>query len=244
VCVVDAHAASLGDGDHGRRRMGENLEGFADQSETDVLQSGERPSQPVAWWVAEHQQSFGMVGCRGQETRVVGVAAHDPVHYEDVVRLDFVRCGRNVDLAACHPAAHPGRLREFGGVGVVGVDEFEGGGPARPLAEQLELDVTDTASYLKDASAVDSSVDEVGDYPGRGLVEAAFAVPGGEVSSEPGPEHVIASARGRSSRSCQQYPRARGCCAARGGHSVASYGLRIALPVWAPAARHRGPIRS
>jgi hypothetical protein len=63
------------------------------------------------------------------------------------------------------------------------------------LAEQLELDVTDTASYLEDAGTVDSSVDKVGDHPGGGLVEAAFAIPGGEVSSEPGPEHVVASAR-------------------------------------------------
>jgi hypothetical protein len=52
------------------------------------LQSGERPGQPVAWWMAEHQQSLGklgMVGCRGQETLVVGVAAHDPVQHKNVV---------------------------------------------------------------------------------------------------------------------------------------------------------------
>jgi len=117
------------------------------------------------------------------------------VHDDDVVRLDFVWRGRNVKLAAGDAVAHPGSLREFGGVGVVGVDEFEVGGSARALAEQLELDVTDAASYLKDAGAVESAVDKVGDHPGRGLVQAAFAIPGGEVSSESGPEHVIASTR-------------------------------------------------
>ena len=51
------------------------------------------------------------------------------------------------------------------------------------------------APYLEDAGTLDSSVDKVGDHPGRGLVEATFAIPGGEVSSEPGPEDVVASAR-------------------------------------------------
>src|SRR5688500_18855541 len=106
-----------------------------------------------------------MVGSRGQETLIVGVAAHDPVQHDDVVRLDFVRRGRDVDLAAGHPVAHPGSLREVGRLGVVGVDEFKIGGPARALAEQLELNVTDTASYLEDAVAAESSVDKVGDYP-------------------------------------------------------------------------------
>jgi hypothetical protein len=94
---------------------------FAHQSETDPLKAGERPGHPVAGWVAEHQQSLGMVGRRGQETLVFGVAANDPVQHDDVVRLDVVRRGRNVDLAAGHPVAHPGCLREFGRVGVVGV---------------------------------------------------------------------------------------------------------------------------
>jgi hypothetical protein len=175
--------------------MGESLERLAHQSETDPLKAGERPGHPVAGWVAEHQQSLGMVGCRGHETLVVGVAAHDPVQHDDVVRLDFVRRGRNVDLAACHPVAHPGCLCEFGRVGVVGVDEFKIGGPAGALAEQFELDVTDTASYLEHAGPDDSPVDKVGHHSGGGLVEAALAIPGGEASSEPRPEHVVASAR-------------------------------------------------
>jgi hypothetical protein len=41
-----------------------------------------------------------MVGRRGQETLVIQVAAHDPVQDDDVVRLDFARGGRNVDLTA------------------------------------------------------------------------------------------------------------------------------------------------
>src|SRR5215211_787166 len=76
----------------------------------------------------------------------------------------------------------------------MGVDEFKIGGPARASAEQLELDVTDTASYLEDAGAVYSTVGKVADHPSRGIVQAAFAIPGGYVSSEPGPEHVVASA--------------------------------------------------
>src|SRR5829696_1281681 len=56
---------------------------------------------------AEHQQSLGMVGCRGQQTFVVGIAAHHPMQHNDVVRLDLVRRGRNVELTASHPAAHP-----------------------------------------------------------------------------------------------------------------------------------------
>jgi hypothetical protein len=40
-----------------------------------------------------------MVGCRGQEMLVVGVAAHDTVHDDDVVRLDLFRGGGNVKLA-------------------------------------------------------------------------------------------------------------------------------------------------
>jgi hypothetical protein len=70
------------------------------------------------------------------------------VQHHNVVGLNYVRRRRNVDLAPGHPVAHPGCLREFGCVGVVAVDEFKVGGPARALAEQLELDVTDTASYL------------------------------------------------------------------------------------------------
>jgi hypothetical protein len=159
------------------------------------LKAGERPGHPVAGWMAEHQQSFGMVGCRGQETLVVGVAADDAVQHDDVVRLDFLRRDRNVDLAAGHPVAHPGCLREVGRVGVVGVDEFKVGGPARALAEQLELDVTDAASNLENAGAVDSSVDKIVDHSDGGLVEAAFVISGGEVSSEPWAEHVVASAR-------------------------------------------------
>jgi hypothetical protein len=126
--------------------MGEDPERLAHQAETDPLKAGERPGHPVAGWVAQHQQPLGMVGCRGQETLVIGVAAHDPVQHDDVVRLDILRRGRNVDLAAGHPVAHPGPLREVGRVGVVGVDKFKIGGPARALAEQLEVDVTDTPS--------------------------------------------------------------------------------------------------
>ena len=74
------------------------------------------------------------------------------MQHDDVVRLDSP-AWRQCRLAAGHPVAHPGSLREFGRVGVVGVDEFKVGGPARALAEQLELDVTDAASYLKDAGA-------------------------------------------------------------------------------------------
>ena len=73
------------------------------------------------------------------------------MQHHNVVRIDLLRRGRNVDLAAGHPTTHPGCFREFGGVGVVGIDEFKIRGPARALAEQLELDVTDTASYLEDA---------------------------------------------------------------------------------------------
>src|SRR5215217_4636000 len=77
----------------------------------------------------------------------------------------------------------------------MGVDEFKIGGPARASAEQLELDVTDTASYLEDAGAVYSTVGKVADHPSRGIVQAAFAVPGGDVSSKAGPEDVVAAAR-------------------------------------------------
>jgi hypothetical protein len=48
-----------------------------------------------------------------------------PGKHDDVVRVHFVRRGRNIDLTAGHPVAQPGCLREVGRVGVVGVDEFK-----------------------------------------------------------------------------------------------------------------------
>jgi hypothetical protein len=53
----------------------------------------------------------------------------------------------------------------------------------------------DAASYLENGGAVDSSVGKVANHLGSGLVEAAFAVSGSEVSSEPGPDDVVASTR-------------------------------------------------
>ncbi len=52
------------------------------------------------------------------------------MQHDDVMRLAFVRHGRNVDLAAGHSVAHPGCLREVRRLGVLGVDEFKSGYPA------------------------------------------------------------------------------------------------------------------
>ena len=46
-----------------------------------------------------------MVGCRAEQLRDVGVAAHDPVQDDDVGRLDRGRVHRDVDQATLHPTA-------------------------------------------------------------------------------------------------------------------------------------------
>jgi hypothetical protein len=80
------------------------------------------------------------------------------------------------------------------GGGVVDVDELEVRRVSGTAAQQLELDVADAATNLEDGGAFDAVAGDELDDAGRRLVQAAFAVPGGEVSREPGSEHVVASA--------------------------------------------------
>jgi hypothetical protein len=135
-----------------------------------------------------------VVGGGGEEPLVVGVAADDPVQDDDVGWWHGVGCGGDVDLATGDPVAHPGGSREVVRGGVVGVDELEVRGVSGSATEQLELDVADAASDLQDRRVGDAVVDDELGHPGGGLVQAAFAVAGGEVPSEPGPEDVVASA--------------------------------------------------
>jgi hypothetical protein len=43
----------------------------------------------IAWRVAEHDLPAGVVGGRAEQSRVVRVAAHDPVQDDDVSRLNL-----------------------------------------------------------------------------------------------------------------------------------------------------------
>jgi hypothetical protein len=117
-------------------------------------------------------------------------------------------------------------LREVGRVGADGVDEFEIGGPARAL-------LAARAGWHRHRLLCRGRwrrrvLGRQGNHPGRGFVEAAFAVPGGEVSSEPGPEHVVVCARVAAAAHVSSIRVERAAAHSGEGEPAASYRLRRA----------------
>jgi hypothetical protein len=98
----------------------------------------------------------------------------------------------------------------------------------------------------KNAGPVESAVDTIADYPGRGLDETALAIPGGDVSSEPGRGTAAVQPRRRhcgvmwTPDSDRWFPPDH-----RTSRRPGSGGQRRpVLPVWGASDRHRRPIRS
>ena len=129
-----------------------------------------------------------------EEPLVVGVAADHPVQDHDVVRLDLVRADGEVELAAGQALGESRVGGEGAGIGVVGVDQLQVRGPGGAASEQLELQVADTATDLEHAGTLHPLLGQELDHAGGGAIQAALAVPAGEVPREAGTEQLVVPA--------------------------------------------------
>src|SRR5215470_13441112 len=102
--------------------------------------------------MAVGQRFSGVVGRDTQQSRVVGVAAHDAMQYYDISGDNRVRFVSDVEDSARHPVSHPSFIEYAGGLRLVVLRNLEVGHMQCAPAKQFDLEVAHAAADLQDRS--------------------------------------------------------------------------------------------
>src|SRR5215472_12234008 len=124
--------------------------------------------------MAVGQRFSGVAGRDTQQGRIVGVAAHDAMQYDDISGDNRIRFLSDVEEPARHPVSHPGFVEYAGGLRLVVLRNLEVGHMRGAPAKQLDLEVADAAADLQDRGARNPARLNVVDYcPRRGSESSA-----------------------------------------------------------------------
>jgi hypothetical protein len=104
---------------------------------------------------------------------------------DDVCRFYLVGRGSNVDDASVDQIAEPGVVQEPACFVFVRRGQFEIRSPGRAALEQLELDLSDSATDLEDGRACDVVLSDQLDHALRGGVQPASAILVCDASGKP-----------------------------------------------------------
>jgi len=115
-------------------------------------------------------------GSGADEQLRIGIAADDPVHDDQVGRLDRSLVLGEVAVATLDPRLRAGLCRECLRLFVVTVRQLDDHRPRRSPPEQLEIDAADPAADFEHARSVDAALGELVHQPLRGPVETLFPI--------------------------------------------------------------------
>ena len=151
-------AAPLQHREHRSRWMSEAAKAVSHHPHHEVEDAVEGAGERVAWWIAEHQCTPGMIGGRSKQALVVRVTAHDAMHDHDVGRLDRLGMLSNIVDMPVNSLFDTRLLGEPARLVLVPGREFQIAGPCRTGLQELDLDLADTTANFEDGGALDPAI--------------------------------------------------------------------------------------
>jgi hypothetical protein len=107
------------------------------------------------------------------------------MEYDDVRALDLVWGRSDIEKLTVDPIGHPRCRQQVSGAWLVALRDLEVRYMCRATTKQLDLDLTQAPTYLKDRGTLQAALGQEADQLQLSLVQAPLLVSAGDPSREP-----------------------------------------------------------